>query len=235
MAIGKPEMLLMLVVAAWAATTGPAAATRPEDELLSWTPAAPNGLSLRPADTPDGSSLLSWWLGFKTAHIEESSSGTTFTQNPFVATVPPMPATTTSAPGTLDHVKHLAITVPINVSSTGRKLSYAVRMSAKVRTPGMGASEHQLLILLILLIPLLLLMLCACVSGTGKLFSALVRSSYAVRMLPGTAPEIANYQSSICTTKLCTNYSPSSVSVIGRTPDFSFADDTSQRIAVQRY
>ncbi|GIL77534.1 hypothetical protein Vretifemale_6962 [Volvox reticuliferus] len=133
MAIGKPEMLLMLVVAAWAATTGPAAATRPEDELLSWTPAAPNGLSLRPADTPDGSSLLSWWLGFKTAHIEESSSGTTFTQNPFVATVPPMPATTTSAPGTLDHVKHLAITVPINVSSTGRKLSYAVRMSAKFR------------------------------------------------------------------------------------------------------
>ncbi|GIL77526.1 hypothetical protein Vretifemale_6962 [Volvox reticuliferus] len=135
MAIGKPEMLLMLVVAAWAATTGPAAATRPEDELLSWTPAAPNGLSLRPADTPDGSSLLSWWLGFKTAHIEESSSGTTFTQNPFVATVPPMPATTTSAPGTLDHVKHLAITVPINVSSTGRKLSYAVRMSAKMILP----------------------------------------------------------------------------------------------------
>ncbi|GIL99326.1 hypothetical protein Vretimale_4518 [Volvox reticuliferus] len=134
MAIRKLGMLL-LVVAAWATTTGPAAATRPEDVLLSWTPAAPNGLSLRPADTPDGSSLLSWWLGFKTAHIEESSSGTTFTQNPFVATVPPMPATTTSAPGTLDHVKHLAITVPINVSSTGRKLSYAVCMSAKMILP----------------------------------------------------------------------------------------------------
>ncbi|GIL99328.1 hypothetical protein Vretimale_4518 [Volvox reticuliferus] len=46
-----------------------------------------------------------------------------------------MPATTTSAPGTLDHVKHLAITVPINVSSTGRKLSYAVCMSAKMILP----------------------------------------------------------------------------------------------------
>ncbi|GLI59340.1 hypothetical protein VaNZ11_001202, partial [Volvox africanus] len=136
MTIRKLGMLL-LAIASWvAATTNEAAAARsPEKVLLSWTPYAPNGLSLRPTDPPNASSLLSWWRGFNTALIEESRSGITFTQDPFTVSTPATPATTTSAPATLDHVKHLAFAGPVNVSATGRKLSYAIRMTAQMTIP----------------------------------------------------------------------------------------------------
>jgi hypothetical protein len=62
-----------------------AAATRSETVLMSWSANATGGLSLRPSNQPDGTSLLVWWNGFNNANVTETtSSGTTFTQNPHV-------------------------------------------------------------------------------------------------------------------------------------------------------
>ncbi|EFJ48831.1 hypothetical protein VOLCADRAFT_104575 [Volvox carteri f. nagariensis] len=115
---------------------GSGRAARPlEQVLLSWTPGAPSNLTLRPSSQPDGSALLGWWMGFNNANITESSSGTTFTQVPHTASIPPTPATTTSSFATLDHVKHLAITAPIKVVPGIRKLVYSTQISAKVTVP----------------------------------------------------------------------------------------------------